>query len=851
MRLDVAITPFASNDLEISSERSSYVNLEAVLGSEVKRALLRGIAMGRYHALLGAGASVGGTDGDGTALPGGVQLAEELRDQFSVPSGPASLMRVHEAAKSRQTANGQSLAEYVTMRFTRTTPPTWMVDLTVIQWAALWTLNIDDCVERCYSANADRRRQSLVSISWTESHRTARAAGSEVLLVHLHGKASRAARADELVFDMSGYLNAAASQHRWHRIFGDDYPTAPFLIVGASLENEFDLHAVLSQGHLKSAIEHPSLIILPTIDDLAAEEYRRFGLIPVEATAEEFFKAVVGELPQSLAELTGGEALALEETAPEAIRFLQQWLPLDPSRSGRRDRRHDFYAGHEPEWNDIVDDLPSTRDVIHRMVRAISEQAAGTSVAHVLSGDPFSGKTTVMLALARALSSVSFAPVLFQGESAPDLSAVTWWLRRHPRTVLLIDDAEDFAKDIAALLRSTADDPVTVRVVLAERRNRVRHIDSQFATLNSTKTELHGRLTTREVGALIAKLDEKHRLGELTTCSREERITYFDSRGRELFSTMAELERGRGFVARVKDEYAALATREAKVLLQAVGLMSKLGYSVPSKIVKSACGLRPVDLEALVGSGELADFVYLRSSSVAPRHRYFGALIFDECMSDEERFSMSRELALALAPHVSPAAIASSTVEYRMARALMGARFVRQLAGSSEGALRWYEAVEAAYDWNARFWEQRALAAADLALWEPAYSWAKQAVARRKDSYTMNTVGVILMRRALHEASERNWPADSFEAAEEALVSARDLEGAQAEYPFETFFTYCLRLIEKVSDREPALNEQLRNLWMNWQLAALGLDPTTRERLADTLIRANQQWDRLFEGSQA
>jgi len=821
------------------------VSLSKWLDSDSADKLMRGVALGRYHALLGAGASFGGASADGRTLPGGVALAEELRDQFNVPSGPANLMRVHESARSRTSVSGMTLPDYITSRFTNTTPPSWMQILTKIHWAGLWTLNIDDCLERAYVQHSSQARQKLVSISWTDRHRTARTVDSEVLFVHLHGKASRAGREGELVFDISGYLNAATTHHRWHRIFGDDYPTAPFLIVGASLESEFDLHSVLSQGHLRSSDDHPSVIVLPGIDDLSADEYRRYGLVPVDATAEEFFTAIIDLLPKYVEGLTESDVKGGEDTSDEAIRFLQQWRRLSAKDEARRDRRHDFYAGHEPEWVDICDELPSRRDVLDRLEQEVKRQGAGVSEVRVLVGDPFSGKSTLLLSLADRLARSGYTPFLFDSDRAPDVPATLWWVQRHARTVLIVDDAEDFAKDVAEIIRQSADEPYTVRVVLADRTNHQGHIDSQLLTLPSATTQLAGRMSNREISSLLEKLEAKRRLGVLTGLPRSEKEEYFKARNRELFSSMAELERGRGFVARVVDEFHAIGSPGGQELIRAVAVASRIGYRLPAKLVKSVCGLMPSELAQLLDAPDVADFVVLRGSTVGPRHRYFGSLVFDECLSQEERFALTARLALALAPHVSPAAIAQSAVEYRMARALMSSKFVIPMAGGAEKALQWYDSLESAFDWNARFWEQRALTAAEAGLFEPAYSWAKQAVIRREDAFSLNTVGVVLMRRALYEARVGQWPTDSFEAAHEALSTARDLEGSQAEYPFDTFFSYTLRLIERVPSRDSALNEQLRNLWMNWQLSLLRLDALAMEQLRERVERANAKWAAL------
>ena len=562
----------------------------------------------------------------------------------------------------------------------------------------------------------------------------------------------------------------------------------------------------------------------------------------MSATAASFFEAVSKLMPHYIEELTLGESAGLEDTSYEAITFLQQWKRLEPNAVERRDRRHNFFAGHEPEWGDIRAQLPARRDAQRSLINSLEHHIEpGAARIQLLVGDAFTGKSTLLLMAAQQLLEDGFAPFLFDSDVAPDIGAVRWWLQRHPKTVLLIDNAEDFARDIAALAKAVADDPLTLRVLAAERTHHVRHIESQLVSLPLAHTKVNTRLSRREVDSLISKLHDNRRLGSITTLNPEGQRKYFEDRGRELFSSMAELERGRGFVARISDEYATLPNGDAKRLVQAVALTSKLSYGLPLKLVKAVCGIAPGDLGPTLDADVVADLLVIRKRAVHLRHRYFGSLIFDHCLLPEEKLAIATQIAEALSPHVSPSAIASSTVEYRIARSLMGNAFVMKLATPQDG-LDFYAALEPAYDWNARFWEQRALAAADLGRYEEAFSWAKQGVGRRADSYTLNTVGVVLMRRALNEASSNFWPAESFETAERALAEARDLEGSQAEYPYEAFFNYVPRLLRKVSKRDRALNDQLRTTWLNWKLRVLALDPVTRERLTPTLDRADGEW---------
>jgi len=824
------------------------LDLEALLGTHQYNRLMRGIARSRYQVLLGAGASASSQDRYGNRLPSGYGLRDDIASAFGLPAATdKSLKRVYQLAQGRTANDGRSMQEYLQDRFTGAQPAPWYNDLLSMQWDGLWTLNIDDCVERAANSLGANRRQEVVSISWTDRHRQADQRRDEVLLIHLHGKASRAKRDDELIFDISSYVNALTSQHRWLKIFGDEFPAKPFIIVGASLDEEIDLQGIIEEG--RPFGEHPSIIVLRSIDDFQFGEYQKYGLTPVRATAEDFFSAVKAALPAFIDELAPDENQQLSNAPTEAIRFLGQWRRMSLSGTVRRDERHDLYLGHEPRWSDALAGRISHRDLTNRLVRDLTaSRAPGQHAVSLLTGESFSGKSTIFLAVAHKLIGEGYEPHVFSKEEAFDREAIKYWLRRYPRSVLLLDSASDFAYDVADLLEDLEGSDLTLRLLLVERDSRADHLRYQLSAFDYDQARLADRLTNSEVNALIDLLEKKRRLGVLTTMSKSQRASYFSDHDRKLFSSMAELEDGRGFHQRVRDEFDSANSSAAKNLLAVVGLASRLGYALPLDIVKTASGLTAAEVDQVVRT-ELGDILVIENAAVSARHRIFGELLLAYLPKEMRKDAIVR-LALAVAPHVSPVAISMATIYYRLVRALMGRALLLEILDQDHLAtLAVFSQIEDAYSWNARFWEQRALIGSDAEKYEQAFSWAQQGVATKSDARSLTTLGVVLMQRALHEAEGGLWPTDWYERAEEQLADARRLEGTRAEYPIDTFFRYTMRLVDAVPKRDAALNGQLKTLWQNWYSSMLTLETVSQNRLDRIRREAAAAWVRAGFGS--
>lgn len=829
------------------------IDLELLLGRPGYEALMRALVRGKYHVLLGAGASYGATNQHGQPLPLGSQLATEIAEQFDLPAtGDIGVRRIYAAAAGKISKSGSSLSQFMQERFIATVPPPWMQRFVRYTWEFVWTLNIDDCLERASNQAGTAARQRYLSSSWTERHRTPRTGQDELVVVHLHGKASRAQKEGELIFDISAYINAASDPHRWHAIFGDEYPTKPFLVLGASLNEELDLQAILDQGKFKSTFAAPSLIVNRDIDDFTAAEYRSYGLVPVAATAEEFFEAIDSDLARFVSEITPTESESLSQVAPEAIAFSRQWARLDSNAPSRRDRKHDFYAGHEPTWHDQRSDLIVKR-AIEAGIRSslLKPQPAGASAVVLLSGEMFSGKSSSLLSVAAALIVDEYEPYIFAGNSSIEIEAVSWWYQHHPRTVLLVDDAADFAAEIVDLVQEAEAAMLSFRILAVERSGRARGIRRELSPIEWESRDLEDTLSDAEIQAFIETLTAQHRAGVITDLPKREKIRYFTQRERKLFACMEGLERGRGFEERVSSEYSSISSAQEKRLVAVAAICAHAGYGLPLIAAPRAVGASVQSLVKLLASDSASDLLREEGDSIRLKHRTFGTLLARAHLPQEELFELLTAIVDALSPHLSPAAIKAKTLPYRIIREVMRHEFLTGLLRDPRLTLEWYEGVSKDYAWNARFWEQRALAATEVGMYEPAYSWAKEAVNAHRDAYTLNTVGTVLMRRAVYEAHSGSWPVDSWEAAEASLREARSISRSDSEYPHETFFAYTANLIAKAYKRDVAVDEQLKSVWSNWRSSASLLDFAAQKRLSSILEEADARWRVAMGGAAA
>jgi hypothetical protein len=650
----------------------------------------------------------------------------------------------------------------------------------------------------------------------------------------------------DIVFSIVEYLRAASRPYAWHHIFADDFEAAPFLVVGARLADEFDLAEILRRGnHARSLTGRPSLVVLRDIDDLQREEFTSWGLLPVEATAQDFFERLGTDVRHYEAEFaaqTPGDPRRLEN---EAARFLSQFQRLRVDPRLRATPGHDLYSGHDPEWQDILGDLDARFDVVRRIVERLSGLLSGDPSQSVtaLFGPPFSGKSVCLYRVARELLRGAVDVYLFDGEDRLDVEATAWWLSHDDQVVLMFDGAADYAGDLARLASLCEAKRVRMIAFVAERESRTTPLYSQLppTVLSDAGTWHLSRLSNREVHALVTKLADAGRLGRITDRDRRGREDYFKvESGRQLVEGMARLESGAGFIDRLESQYQSITDPALRAAYGIACLSYALGYSIPVPILATSAGVSAASLiAALEHDQPLSEVMQLTGRRIRPRHRRLASIVVEQVLGAADRYELSLALARNLSPYITPATISQRTLPYRIGRELMSARIIGDWIGVGE-ADGWYAELLDVYDWNARYWEQRALASARAGVFDRAESFAANGVRVRRDAFTLTTLGSVLLRKShlwATPGSDGSW--DFYWRGVEALRDAALRAEGRVELPYLAFFQNTLELAEKI--RSP-IDPQVLAEWAHWDTEASDIQLFAHSEFRNQLQDFRQRW---------
>lgn len=335
---------------------------------EILAKIVDGVYKREYSLLLGAGASIGSSGGNNRPLPSSPQLRDTLINDFKIQTEgqPIALPRAYAAAKRNAP---ERLERFMRSWFTRCTPD-WQSLLTAFDWHRIWTLNIDDIIEVAH----ENRNITIDRFNWTSLFRDR--SRSDRQIIHLHGFAKEVSDPDtsdsHLIFSAREYAAVLNDPRAWHAVFTDEFAERPFIILGASLVEEFDLQQALTDSVAATTRGYPSVIVLNSVSALEREELEALGLLVIESDSRSFIEKLHTMAYEHRLTLQGSYHQTLN---PQFVRFLQQFTDLRQYEPQDSESTRHFYAGYEPHWKNILDSDDATMETTNMSLSIIQEFA--------------------------------------------------------------------------------------------------------------------------------------------------------------------------------------------------------------------------------------------------------------------------------------------------------------------------------------------------------------------------------------------------------------------------------------------------------------------------------------------
>lgn len=615
--------------------------------------LANALESGNCILFIGSGLGYNSTQPDGTNLPDGTALAEQLAARFGIElDGPADLAQVAQLVERR--AGRAKLISFVEAAVGNAVPDTdfkWLMSMT---WKAVFTTNYDSAIERCYDTQADPL-QSPVTIS-ANSETKSWDPRFEVPIFHLHGSLASEAGKETILITENDYAVFRARRQMLFDQFRLMYSSVPILYIGYS-HRDPNWKTVTQElaAQFQPGTPPPSYRIAPSTPPIELELLEARGIETLTGDLSAFRGAVestLGELrvePHNLSAVEKSIPTDLVERFrenPAAIaRLLNSWTYVNQADFTSTPNTEQFHKGDKPNWSLIGKGVNFQRDLEQQLVDQLLDWATdpeAKSQCDLVLGPAGYGTSTLLMAVAAWFVRNKVGTTLFLRPGKMPLPSDLEYSTGSFESplVLFVDNAADVAEELKVALDVLRGSDTRYRLVLGERLNEWRQRRSPIAA-NEFAIE---PLSEDEIDRLLSSLEAVGALGRLAELSPELRVAAVrEKHQKELLVTMRELTEGRAFDAIIEDEYLGISNPVAQRVYGLICAFSRSRSLARDQLCADATGIPLVELyetmrESLEGLALWETVDEARGiEALRARHQVIADIVWDRCLGPTER----------------------------------------------------------------------------------------------------------------------------------------------------------------------------------------------------------------------
>ncbi|MCI8297015.1 MAG: SIR2 family protein [Lachnospiraceae bacterium] len=603
---------------------------------------------------LGAGFSVGASNGFGE-IPLGDTLKDEIIERF-LPEEVSEAEREEISKYSLQevceyideeVGDHARLREYLKERFKNVEPAGFHYKLTAYPWKKIYTVNIDDLVERVYAKNG---KKLLIQNQKKEKEERA---DTDAQYIKLHGCV--AGDVEDMVFSSREYkrlINGMMNFKLNSLVF--DIQRENFIFIGASMD-EPDIDHYITQYENAGYFRQGKMIFVEPYPKLKLKNrIKRLSGILVESTAKDFldFLTEVNYDPDE------------QQKQKNRLNYSGIFVYDDIIKDfdTRKVYESRLYEGYDCKWQDVVENWLFESpffDQVKKDIDAIDFERTD-SYCYSIYGKRLSGKACMLKQIGAYLNRKAFTVFEYRGKQL-DINVLFDYMRntKSRKFVLLIEDASYYYKVIEKIFQQN--DTGKKLLVITTSRNYDHRRKRYYLEGNPFKEyQIDDRLNLEYARRIYAKLSEKGYLGKLSLDVEK------GSREIQKYNVLAnvfiEVTYGKGFEKRVRKSFNDLMEQnniQIIRLFRELTLFEKTDLSYyPSEMLTARYS---VDFNCFAqgSAGNLSptetiivDFVRANREGIALKNKMLLDQIWDKT-DDDEKVRMIRDILRYISSFVS------------------------------------------------------------------------------------------------------------------------------------------------------------------------------------------------------
>lgn len=765
------------------------------------------IERGELILFLGAGASKGGKTSTGADLLDGNSLAEELAKRANIPYFDEPLDEVYAAVRAQLESRLDPILEQY---FRHVRPSVDYEALGKFAWRRIYTLNIDDGIERAFR---DSTQNLCVRLS-ADAIEDRDVFFNRLDLVKLNGSIDR--MKEGIIFSSAEYARATNRALPWYEQCASDFARMPFLFIGTKINEPLLKFHIERYKSIHGKAAGKSYVITPSATPIQQESLLQFNITHIPGTLSTFTNWLQATFPVGLTPMELATASLPEYAALLAARdpgayasLLEGVSQITPDMASRPEAGgavRAFYKGFQPTWNDIVEGIPAELDILASSLKSVLEDLRPNAVVPFI-GPAGSGKTTLLMQMCYSLCRSNGIDVYFIPEPKKELKKTLEALERSSRggtrIVVAIDNVDVVADQLSESLTSARLSKTTI--LCAERENswkkRTIHKLGRFSSSSISVNEF----SERDAEKILAKLEAYGSWTVLGQMPEKERVhALVDRAKKQLLIALMEATYGRGFGEIIERDYETLTSAEERMFFLTVGVVTEGHFDAPISLVDRALNALGLLSKSTVFSEGLSGIVMTRGDTLTARHPVYVRYLLEHVVDPQLTSEAIRGLLQAFSHYKAPVMKHLNKVEAAIYKRLINHKFLWEiLKGRETLILSLYKGLEKSFELDGLFWLQYGLALRDLHHDGEALEKLRTAYSAYPMPHTQHALGQQLLILG-SKAPDRRTAIAYAEEARSLLEPLDDIIDSDDTYPLVTLAEGHTKLVKNAEGVDAA-----------------------------------------------
>lgn len=708
------------------------------------------IQNGELVLFLGAGASRGCKTANNQNVLDGYGLAKELALRASLPYEDEALDDVYAAVRSNLESRLDPILEE---QFRNITPSIEYIRLAEYAWRRIYTLNIDDGLERAFRSSKQKIHVRLSSDSIEDRDQFF----GRLDVIKLNGSIDRLS--DGIIFSSAEYAKATSRSRPWYEQCAVDFVRAPFLFIGTKLNEPLLKFHIERYKHLSGKVGGKSYVITPSATEIQRTSLLQYNIVHIEGTLSDFTDWLGREFPdqitpielatRSIPQYAG--LLAVDNRTAYLNLFVGVSLvkrDMTAPAGGSPGSIRPFYKGFQPTWADIVEGVPADLDSLSYGLRMVGKFSEPNKVIPFI-GPAGSGKSTLLMQLCYSLCSRANVAVYFIGEPLKDLAKTLEELEKtslNANLVYVAIDNVDLMSDSLSKVINSGRLSKTV-FVCAERENSWAKRAKNKLGIYTIPAIFVREFSERDAANILDKLERFGSwtiLGQMTAKNRVKALV--NGAKKQLLIALLEATYGRGFEKIIESEYADLSCREERMFFLTVGVVTDRHIDAPIDLIDRALSCLGILSRSLVLTDALAGIVIRNGDRLSVRHPVYVRHILEHVVDPEMTSEAIDGLLQAFSYYKAPVIKHLSKIEATIYKGLINHKFLWEvLKGRETLIVSLYKRLEKLFELDGLFWLQYGLALRDFHNDEEALAKFRTAFSAYPMPHTQHALGQQLL----------------------------------------------------------------------------------------------------------